>query len=144
MWTLLGKLLLGLPGIAGGVINVLNKRADTDLARYQTAVGADVALNQGVFQAWVSAQKDMAASRAADRGSWWTAWMMPVGFLVAVSHYAAVTLDSMPLFGHVVGSWGIAALPGSYAKLQETIIYSAAGVMSVQSVSGAVRRIFSK
>lgn len=141
---LLGGFLLKIPGLASGVIQVLNKRADADLQKHLAAVEGDKVVNTAVLQAWVQAQVAAAAARNADRGSWLTAWMMPAAFLIAVSHFGAVVFDSMPIAGHVVGSWGIAALPGDYAELQRAIIYSAAGIVSVKSVAGAVGKIFTR
>lgn len=59
-------------------------------------------------------------------------------------HWWAVMLDSMPLFGHVVGSWGIAAPPGewsvTYHKIIDSFFISAPAIAGASILAKAFRR----
>jgi hypothetical protein len=78
--------------------------------------------------------------RNSDREHWFTAWMVPVAFAVLFFHVAAVVFDSIPLFGHVVGSWAVAALPKPYDTMQEQIVLTICGVAGLSSL----KKIFSR
>lgn len=143
MGFLLG-LLLKLPGLANGLLGYLNKRADVGLETHKADVAGDTSVNVALVQGYIEEAKIAAATRAADRGSLWTAWMLPTAFGVCMVHFGAVVFDSVPLWGHVIGSWHVAALPGAYPALQQTIIYSVAGVVGTKSVANVVGRIFTK
>jgi hypothetical protein len=51
-----------------------------------------------------------------------------------------VVFDSIPLLGHIVGSWHISALPPPYDKMQENIVLTICGVAGVSSL----QKIFSR
>lgn len=137
----LASLLTGLPGVATALIDHLNKKADVGQLNHATDIAADKEVNLAVVQAHLETQKLISAQRAADRGSIWTAWMMPAAFAVSLYHYGAIVLDSTSGFGHQVGSWGVAVLPGAYASSDLTIILSVCGIVSGKAIVG---RIFSK
>lgn len=130
--------ILGL--IAGPILNYLGKRTDADLEKFKAGVAGDTTLNVEDIRARIELTKLAAAARNADREHWSTAWMVPLAFGVFLSHAAAIVFDSMPLFGHVVGSWSIAALPGEYAFMQKSIILTVCGVAG----ASAVKRIFGR
>jgi hypothetical protein len=129
--------------LTGGFLDTLAKAytaklaADTDRFKSGVAVDHDVALKQ--IDAEIEARKLAAAARAADRGSLWTAWMLPSAFGLCLVHFGAVILDSVPLLGHEIGSWRIPELPGQYAGMEQSIILSIAGVVGVTKVA----RLFS-
>lgn len=133
-------LLAMIPGVVSGLLTWLNKRTDADLAKYKTAVGGDVALNTEEMRARVALAQMAHDSREKDREHWFTAWMVPAAFGVFMLHAAAVVLDSMTLFGHIVGSWGIEKLPPPYNDMQYSIILTVCGVGGI----GAVKKIFSR
>ncbi|MBK3406312.1 hypothetical protein H0176_23415 [Methylorubrum populi] len=137
MW---GVILSVLPGLAGKFLDFANKRADSDLARHQADVGADVSTNAQMFQAWIVAQQQVAAARNADRASLLTAWMMPLAFAIAITHFGAVTFDCFPWPGHEVGSWRIAAMPGAYLQIQQTIIWAGVGLIGLLGVKKTFAR----
>jgi hypothetical protein len=137
---MLFSLLSLIPGLASGLLSWLNTKTNADLEKFKAQIGADTTINLADLQAKVEIAKLVAANRNADRDHWFTAWMVPVAFGVFLSHAAAVVFDSMPLFGHAIGSWGVAALPGMYANMQNNIILTVCGVCGV-SVIG---KIFSK
>lgn len=152
---MLGLLLSMLPGLAGKLLEHLNKKADTALqahiatvegstATYKAGVEGDTAINVELIRGYVQAQKAAAEQRAADRGHWSTAWMLPTAFAVSISHYAAVLFDSQPLFGHIIGSWHVSALPPDYATMQQSIILGVAGLTTTKSIAGVVTRVFRK
>lgn len=131
-------LLLKLPGLAGGLLAWLNKKTDADLEKFKAGVASDTAISVEDIRARVELTRLAAAQRAADREHWSTAWMVPAAFGVFLTHAAAIVFDSMPLFGHAVGSWKIAALPGEYAGMQTAVILTVCGVGG----ASAVKRIF--
>ncbi|WP_316207414.1 hypothetical protein [Bradyrhizobium sp. SZCCHNR3118] len=118
----------------------LNKKTDADLEKFKTAVGGDVTLNVAELRYKVEIARMAADMRKDDREHWFTAWMVPVSFAVLFFHVAAVVFDSIPLLGHVVGSWKVAALPAPYDSMQEKIVLTICGVAGVSSL----KKIFSK
>ncbi|MCA1379408.1 hypothetical protein I6F34_01045 [Bradyrhizobium sp. BRP05] len=133
-------LLSFLPGFASGFLNWLSKKTDADLEKFRTAVGGDVTLNVAELRYKVEVARMAADMRKGDREHWFTAWMVPTAFAVLFTHVAAVVFDSMPLFGHEVGSWQIAALPAPYNTMQEQIVLTICGVAGISSL----KKIFSK
>ena len=138
---LAGGLLKIVPGLFSGFLEHLNKKTDADLEKFKTGVGADTTLNVEDIRARVELTKLAAEQRKLDREHWSTRWMLPTAFALCIFHFGAVVFDSIPLFGHKVGSWGIAALPGSIGTLQATIIAAVAGVSYGAST---IKRIFTK
>lgn len=127
--------LLGIPGLVDKLLGYLQKRADVSKA----GIEADTQLNLELVRARMEEQKLVAASRAADRGSLWTAWMLPFGvFLPCAIHFWAITLDSVPLFGHVVGSWRVPALPKPFDEYEGQIILATVGVLGATKVVGKI------
>lgn len=137
---MIAALLAFVPGLLGKLLDFANKRADTDLARFQAGTSADVAINAQAFQAWIVAQQAAASARNADRASLLTAWMMPLAFGIAITHFGAVTADCFPWEGHAVGAWRIAAMPGEYLEIQKTIIWAGIGQIGLLGV----KKIFAR
>jgi hypothetical protein len=133
--------LIGLiPGVLNALLASYQKRADTELAKYTTGVSADTQIILAQITADIEARKLAAATRAADRGSLWTAWMFPCAFGLCMIYFGAVVLDSIPFLGHVIGSWRIAELPAEWMiEVVKTIILASAGIVGINSVA---RRIF--
>jgi len=135
------SLLLGLlPKLGGAFLDYLSKKSDSDLAKLQSAIGGDVQLNVAELQYKFEVARLAADMRKDDREHWFTAWMVPTAFAIFIAHVAAVVFDSIPLFGHEVGSWQVAKLPGIYADMQYNIVMTICGVASVS----AIKKIFSK
>jgi hypothetical protein len=133
-------LLSLIPGLASGFLNWLNKKTDSDLEKFKAAVGGDVQLNVAELRYKVEVARMAADMRNADREHWFTAWMVPVAFAVLFFHVAAVVFDSIPLLGHVVGSWKVAALPAPYDTMQQQIVLTICGVAGLSSL----KKIFSR
>jgi hypothetical protein len=133
-------LLSLIPGLASGFLTWLNKKTDADLEKFKTAVGGDVTLNVAELRYKVEVARMAADMRNGDREHWFTAWMVPVAFAVLFFHVAAVVFDSIPLFGHVVGSWAISALPSPYDSMQQQIVLTICGVAGISSL----KKIFSR
>ena len=129
-------LLLKLPGLAEGLLGYLNKRADVGLETHRTNVQADQAVNLALVQAKIEEQKLAAQRYAADRGSLWTAWMMPTAFGLCMIHFGAIVLDSTFKF-----AWSVDKLPPPYDSIEQSIILAVAGVVGATKVAG---RIFSR
>jgi hypothetical protein len=140
MLSLLGKLLALIPGVTTAVSDYLKARANTELQK----VTADTQVNLALIQGYLEETKVRAAQREADRQSLWTVWMMPTGFAICMIHFGAIVFDSMPMFGHKVGSWQIAALPGEYLKIEVAILLAAAGVTITDRISSVIKRIWTK
>ncbi|WP_316196591.1 hypothetical protein [Bradyrhizobium sp. SZCCHNS3053] len=138
--SILFSLLGMIPGLASGFMSWLNKKTDADLEKFKTAVGGDVTLNVAELRYKVEVARMAAQMRSDDREHWFTAWMVPVAFAVLFFHVAAVVFDSIPLLGHEVGSWGIAALPAPYDTMQQQIVLTICGVAGVSSL----KKIFSR
>lgn len=137
---MLGLILAALPSFFGKLLDVAIKKSDTDRAKFEAATGADVATNAQAYQAWIVAQQQVAAARNADRASLLTAWMMPLAFFLAITHFGAVVFDCFPWPGHEVGSWRIAAMPGDYLDIQKTIIWAGVGLIGLLGVKKTFSR----
>jgi hypothetical protein len=129
-----------LPGLASGLVNYLNKRSDTELEKIKASIGGDVTLNVADLRYKVEVARMAADMRNGDREHWFTAWMVPVAFAILFFHVGAVVFDSIPLFGHEVGSWRIAALPAPYNTMQEQIVLTICGVAGISTI----KKIFSR
>jgi len=138
---MLFSVLLGLlPKLGGSFLDYLSKKSDSDLAKLQAAIGGDVQLNVADLRYKVEVARMATDMRNGDREHWFTAWMVPTAFAIFIFHVAAVVFDSIPLFGHEVGSWQVAKLPGIYADMQYNIVMTICGVASVS----AIKKIFSR
>jgi hypothetical protein len=133
-------LLTLIPGFVSGLLTWLNKKADTDLEKFKTAIGGDVQLNVAELRYKVEVARMAADMRKDDREHWFTAWMVPVTFAVFLLHIAAIVFDSIPMFGHEIGSWQISRLPGIYEGMQANIVLTVCGVAGVSSL----KKIFSR
>jgi len=65
---------------------------------------------------------------------------VPTAFGLFIFHVGWVVFDSVPMFGHVVGSWGVAALPGTIGFMQQSVILTVCGVAG----ASAIKRIFGR
>jgi hypothetical protein len=138
---MLFSILMGLlPKFGTSFLDWLNTRTNADLEKYKTAVGGDVQLNVAELRYKVEVARMAADMRKDDREHWFTAWMVPVAFAVLFFHVSAVVFDSIPLLGHVVGSWKVAALPSPYDTMQEQIVLTICGVAGISSL----KKIFSR
>lgn len=142
---LLFKLIFGaLPGLLNGVVGFLSKRADVDLQKHTVDVNGDVAVNVSQFHALVALAGMAKDSRKEDQSHWWTAWMVPIGFGVFMLHASAIVFDSLPLFGHHIGSWRIPSLPGAWTSVQQNIILTTLGIGGIGSLTVLAKKLFTK
>jgi hypothetical protein len=137
----MSAVLTKIPGLASKLIDYEVAKQNTAVQTHNTDVAADTQVNLAVLQNKLETDKLIAAQRAADRLSPWTEWMLPALFAVCLYHFGAIALDSVPSFGHVVGSWRVAALPDAQASIETSVLLGAAGVTVAVP---AIRRIFSK
>lgn len=138
---MLFSIIMGLlPKFGTSFLDWLNKKTDADLEKFKIAVGGDVQLNVAELRYKVEVARMAADMRKDDREHWFTAWMVPVAFAVLFFHVAAVVFDSIPLLGHEVGTWKIAALPAPYNTMQEQIVLTICGVAGISSL----KKIFSR
>lgn len=146
MFGVIAGLLFKLPGLAESLLGYLQKRADVGLETTKAELKADTQINMELLRGRIEEMKIAADRRAADRGSIWTAWQVPIGFTLPTAiHYWAIVLDSMPFptfWGHhLIGSWQISVLPGKFGEYEGQILLAAIGVAGTQYVVG---RILSK
>jgi hypothetical protein len=105
--------------LLGAVADYFQKKADSDLARYQTGVAADTQIALALVNAELQTRHAQAQLLQADRGWWVTAWIRPLLVYPCVAHFGAIVLDStLPLH------WGIAKLPPPYDSYEQAIILS--------------------
>ena len=139
MFALVSSMLSGLmSGLVGPLFTWLNKKQDTQLAGFQTAAGID----QAAYATFMQYQIAIGAQKAA-ANSWWGARVL---YLIvggsAALHTSAVFLDSVPFWTfwgvHVVGSWGVPALPPVYADYERVIVYSLFVVSTLGPPASAV------
>ncbi|MFK5596795.1 hypothetical protein ACFZ8E_07295 [Methylobacterium sp. HMF5984] len=123
-------------GFASAVLAYLSKRQDTAVLTNGQNVTADTAVATGQLSAYIEERKVIAAERAAQRLSLWSAWMIPTAFGLCMLHFGAIVLDSTFLF-----NWQVAKLPAPYDAMEQMIVASVIGVAGVQATVG---RIFSK
>ncbi|MGV7034831.1 hypothetical protein [Methylobacterium symbioticum] len=136
MWAVLAKLVLGLPGVLDGLFGYLQKRSDNGVLTNGQNVAGDVTVAQAQLAAYVEERKALAAERAAQRLSPWTAWMIPTAFALCMLHFGAIVLDSTFLF-----NWRVAKLPAPYDQMEWCIVMA---VIGVAGIAPTVRRIFGK
>jgi hypothetical protein len=114
--------------IVDGVAAYFRQKANDDLARFQTGVGADTQIALARLNAEIEARKVQAQILAADRGWRVTAWIRPLLVYPCVIHFGAIVIDSIPFwtpFGvHETGAWQIAKLPAPYDLYEQAIILS--------------------
>ena len=139
MFALISSLASGLiSGVVSPLFAWLNKKQDTQLEGFQTAAGLDVA----AYGAFLNYQVAIGAQKAA-ANSWWGARVL---YLIvggsAALHTAAVFLDSVPWWtpwgAHVIGSWGVPALPTVYADYERVIVTSLFVVSTLGPPASAV------
>ena len=139
MFALVSSMFSGLmSGLVGPLFTWLNKKQDTQLAGFQTAAGID----QAAYATFMQYQIAIGAQKAA-ANSWWGARVL---YLIvggsAALHTSAVFLDSVPFWTfwgvHVVGSWGVPALPPIYADYERVIVYSLFVVSTLGPPASAV------
>jgi hypothetical protein len=133
MWA---SLILGLPGIAGKLLDYLGKRSDNTVLTNGQNVTGDTTVAQAQLLAYVEERKVIAQERAEQHLSPWTAWMIPTAFGLCMLHFGAIVLDSTFLF-----NWRVAKLPPPYDEMERYIVLS---VIGVAGVAGTVRKVFSK
>lgn len=139
--------------LATGVVSVLNKRSDSQVAINTENVRAGEAVDLAQLNAEVAAMHEQ-ASLAALRWGWWgTRWLMMAAAAPPIWHYGQVFLDScrwvpgiawlwyIPLpaiVEHNVGSWSIAAAPGPYQGSELSVIVTVVGVLTIKDISSGI------
>ena len=107
-------------GILAPILGYFTAARNDDLAGFQSGAIADTTR----YTAYLNATVQMAQIRAS-QNQWWGArliMLMVAG--TAALHFSGVMLDSVPLFGHVVGTWHVPKLPAPYDGYEADILLS--------------------
>jgi hypothetical protein len=115
--------------IANGVVSVLNKKTDAQIAK----IGADKETNVAQIQAAAAAMHEQAALATLRWGWWGTRYLMLAAALPPIIHSGAVYLDSTFRFG-----WAVARAPGVYEGQEIQIIATVVGILTVQTIGGGI------
>jgi hypothetical protein len=136
MMGFLFKLLLGLPGLAQGLLGHLDKKADVELAGFRAAADADTAQRRDYLEASIETNRLKAAASA-----WWGAKLIILAAgLPAALQMAAVFLDSMPFPATRSAPGACPKPPAPYDAYQKDIVLSffiVAPVMQLSSSAAA-------
>jgi hypothetical protein len=133
MISMLSSLIGLIPGLAEKFLDWQVKRANVELEGFKTGATVDME----AFKSYLGAQVENNRLKLAQNAWWGAKVIILCAGLPASIHFGAVMLDSMPLPGHAVGSWGIAALPKPYDTYQWAIVQSFFLVMPVQTLASA-------
>jgi len=128
------SIITGVLGLAKSIVGYQEKKLDTNLEGFKTASGIDHQAYSAYLQAQVvtNGQKQVA-------NAWWGAKVIIFTAGGAASlHFSAVMLDSMPFWGHEVGSWGVPKPPPPYDGYQRDILLSFFIVMPAMPIVSAV------
>lgn len=106
--------------LAGKVMDWKLAQSNVDLEGFKTATGIDSA----AYTAWLNASVEVARIKAAANAWWGAKAIVMIAGAPCALHMAAVMLDSMPFWGHVVGSWGVPKPPAPYDQYQRDIVMS--------------------
>ena len=123
-----------LSGLLTPILAYFTAKNDVNLEGMKAAVGADTTL--GV--AYLNSQVETAQIKAA-QNMWFGARIIVLLTAGSASlHFAGIMLDSIPMFGHVVGSWSIPKLPAPYDSQEWLLIESFFIMTPVAPVLSAV------
>lgn len=129
--AILGLLGTILPGIAASIGEIFTKPVEA---------GAQVA--DSYLHAVTEANRARVDARRAE-GTWGPLGLITFGIGGAfVLHSWAIVVDSVPLLGHVVGSWRVAALPGAWAQVEIEAISALFFTAPPAAAAIAVAKVF--
>lgn len=134
IWSWIFSALTSLPGLAEKFLDWQVKKANVELEGFKTAAGFDVQAYTVYMNALVETNRMKLAQNA-----WWGAKLiiLTAGWPCAI-HMAMIMIDSMPIFGHVVGSWGVPKPPAPYDDYERQIVLSFFIIMPAMPLVSAV------
>ena len=115
------------------VLGYFTAARQDDLSGFQTGAAADT----DRFKALLAAQVQVDQLRASTNVWWGARLLFLVGAFGPVVHFTAVFLDSVPLFGHPVGSWAVPRLPAPYDTDEGQVVLSFFILAPVSQLSSA-------
>jgi len=120
MWSLIFGAIQLIPGLAGKFLDWQVQKANVVLDGFKTAAGFDNEAYKAYLSALVETNRIKLAANA-----WWGARLiiLTAGWPCAL-HMAAVMLDSLPFYGHVVGAWNVPRPPAPYDQYEHDIVLS--------------------
>src|SRR5687768_8124063 len=103
---------VNLSGLINGVTDVIKNHQNAAVQTHTADNEAGVKLGTAYLQNVQQTNQIKLESRKIE-GKWGpTILVTIVLFTIPIGiHFSAITFDSMPLFGHVIGSWNISPLP---------------------------------
>jgi hypothetical protein len=107
-------------GILAPIFGYMTTARNDDLSGFQSGVGSDT----DRYKSYLSATVQMAQIRASQNMWLGARILFLIGAAGPVLHSTGVYLDSLPWFGHVVGSWGIPRVPAPYDDREGQIVLS--------------------
>lgn len=107
-------------GILAPVFGYFTAARNDDLSGFQTGAAADT----DRYKALLAAEVEIAQLRASTNVWWGARLLFLTGAFGPVVHFTAVFLDSVPLFGHPVGSWAVPRLPAPYDTYEGQVVLS--------------------
>lgn len=136
---------LNLSALINGITDVIKNRQNADVQNHAADNTAGVAIGESYLRS-VDATNQIKLQNKAIEGKWGPSIMVTlVFFTIPIGiHFAAIVFDSMTLFGHIVGSWDIKALPKPFDYLEVQIIqslfYIGGGIGAVSMIAKAFIR----
>lgn len=136
---------VNLSSVVTGFVEVLKNKTNADVANHAADNQAGSALATTYLQSQAQLNQVKLESRRIE-GKWGPTlittllfFTIPIGV-----HFSAIVFDSMPLFGHVVGTWHIEKLPKPFDELEINVIgslfYIGGGVGAVSMLAKAFMR----
>ena len=150
-WSIALKLIgwlsgANISGLVNGVIDVIKNRTNAEVVDHAADNNAGVAIGTAYLNS-VAASNQVKLDSKRIEGKWGLTLITTIVFFTVPIgiHFAAIVFDSMHLFGHVVGSWDVKALPKPFDQLEIDVIgslyYIGGGVGAVSMLAKAfVRR----
>lgn len=130
MWNL----LLGLPGLANGLLAYLNKKQDTALEQFRIGNTNGKEVSVALIQAEIARQNANVSflTAAMSHPIWWVAW--GIGVFPVMVYYASIFfVSTFPFWG-----WTVLKAPPDALEFAKLVVGSMFGIAGVSSVVAGV------
>ena len=136
---------VNLSGLINGVTDVIKNSQNVGAQNHAADNKAGVELGTAYLQSVQQTNQVKLESRKIE-GKWGPTILVTIVFFTIPLgiHFSAIVFDSIPLFGHVIGSWNISPLPKPFDQLEVEIIgslfYIGGGLGAVSMIAKAFIR----